>query len=140
MSQGDAHKNGMSDAALATHLLATKAVLKTKRGKYTCARYLIIAKRFEMTDLAIMDKWEMGYGRSSLLYGLDRMRSATTAAQTCEDTIVLASTLYWEQVSKIRTSLGQRSKASAGDGTALFRLVATPCVCFTSMPARCFPS
>ena len=34
---------------------------------------------------------------------------------------VLASTLYWEQVCKIRTSLGQRSNASAGDCTALFR-------------------
>ena len=34
---------------------------------------------------------------------------------------MLASTLYWEQVCKIRTSLGQRSKDSAGDCTALFR-------------------
>ena len=34
---------------------------------------------------------------------------------------MLASTLYWEQVCKITTSLGQRSKASAGDCTALFR-------------------
>ena len=63
----------------------------------------------------------MAFGRSALLDGLDRMRSATTAAQTCRDMTVLASTLYWEQVCKIRTSLGQRSKASAGDCTALFR-------------------
>ena len=30
VSQGDAHKNGMIDADLASHLLATKAVLKAK--------------------------------------------------------------------------------------------------------------
>ena len=59
--------------------------------------------------------------RSALLDGVDRMRSATTAAQTCEDMTVLASTLYWEQVCKIRTRLGQRSHQSAGDCTALFR-------------------
>ena len=63
----------------------------------------------------------MRYGRSALLDSLDRMRSATTAAQTCEEMTVLASRTYWEQVCKIRTSLGQRSKASAGDCTALFR-------------------
>ena len=68
-----------------------------------------------------MDKWEMRYGRAALLDGFGRMRSATTAAQTCEEMTVLASTLYCEQVCKIRTSLGQRSKASAGDCTALFR-------------------
>ena len=63
----------------------------------------------------------MRYGRSALLDSLDRMRSATTAAQTCEEMTLLASPLYWEQVCNIRTSLGQRSKASAGDCTALFR-------------------
>ena len=63
----------------------------------------------------------MKYGRSALLDGVDRMRSATTAAQTCEDMTVLASTLYWEQVCKIRTRLGQCSHQSAGDCTALFR-------------------
>ena len=93
MSQGDAHRNGMSDADLASHLLATKAGLKAKCGRFTCARYLLIAKRFERQALAIMDKWEMRYGRSALLDSLDRMRSATTAAQTCEDMTVLASTL-----------------------------------------------
>ena len=121
VSQGDAHKNGMSDADLASHLLAPKAVLKAKWGKYTCARYLLIAKRFERPALAIMDKWARRYGRSALLDSLDRMRSATTAAQTCEEMTVLASALYWEQVCKIRTSLGHRSKASAGDCTALCR-------------------
>ena len=37
----------MSDEDLASHLLATKAVLKAKWGKDTCAIYLLIAKRFE---------------------------------------------------------------------------------------------
>ena len=68
-----------------------------------------------------MDKWEMMCGLSELLDGFGQDARATTAAQTCEDMTVLASTLYWEQVCKIRTSLGQRSKASAGDCTALFR-------------------
>ena len=35
--------------------------------------------------------------------------------------LVLDSTLYLEQVCKVRTSLGQRYKASAGDCAALFR-------------------
>ena len=68
-----------------------------------------------------MGKWEMTCGRSALLDGLDQMRSATTTAQTCWDMTVFASTLYWEQVCKIRTTVGQRSKASAGDCAALFR-------------------
>ena len=46
VQQGDAHKNGMSYADLASRLLATQAVLKAKWGKDTCARYLSIAKRF----------------------------------------------------------------------------------------------
>ena len=121
MPQGDAHRNGTSDADLAAHLLATPAALKAEWGKYTCQRYLLIAKRFDRTALAIMDKWETMYGRSVLLFGLDRMRSATTAAQTCEGMTVLASTLYSAQACNIRTSLGQRSKASTGDCTALFR-------------------
>ena len=100
-----------------------QALVDKKWGKDTCQRYLAIAKRFGQNAVAIMDKWEMKYGRSALLDGLDRMRSATTAAQTCEDMTVLASTLYWEQVCKIRTRLGQRSKASAGDWAALFRAV-----------------
>ena len=54
VSQGDAHRNGMNDADLASHLLATKAVLKAKWGNDTCARYLLIAKRFERPALAIM--------------------------------------------------------------------------------------
>ena len=58
VSQGDAHRNGMNDAGLASHLLATKAVLKATSGKYTCVRHLRIAKRFEWTVLATMDKWE----------------------------------------------------------------------------------
>ena len=45
--QSDAHRNCMSDADLASDLLATKAALKAMWGKYTCARYLLIAKRFE---------------------------------------------------------------------------------------------
>jgi len=114
VSQGDAHRNGMSDADLASHLIATKAVLKAKWGKYTCARYLLIAKHFEGTALATMDKWEMRYGRSALLYGLDRVRSATTAAQTCEDMTALASTLYFEQACKIRTSLGSPFQGFCG--------------------------
>ena len=44
VSQGDAHRNGMNGADLASHLLATKQALKAKWGKDTCARYLIIAK------------------------------------------------------------------------------------------------
>ena len=68
-----------------------------------------------------MGKWEMRHGRSALIDSLDKMRSATTAAQKCEEMTVLALTLYWEQVCKIRTSLGHRSKAAAGDCTALFR-------------------
>ena len=68
-----------------------------------------------------MDKWEMKNGRSALLDGFERMRSATTAAQTCEGMVAFVETHYWEQFSKIRTSLGQHSKASAGDCAALFR-------------------
>ena len=60
-------------------------------------------------------------GDLNLFDSLDRMHSATTAAQTCEEMTVLVSTPYWEQVCKIKTSLEQRSKASAGDCTALFR-------------------
>ena len=60
------HRNGMSDADLASHVLATKSALKANWGKYTCARYLIIAKRFARQALAIMDKWEMRYSRSAL--------------------------------------------------------------------------
>ena len=86
-----------------------------------------------------MDKWEMRYGRSALLDGLDRMRSATTAAQTCEDMTGVASTLVLEQACMIRTSLGHRSKASAGDSTALFRGLLIRHM-FTSMPARSVPS
>ena len=62
VTQGDAHRNGMTDADLASHLLAAKQVLKAKWGKYTCARYLLIAKRFERQALAIVDKWDMRYG------------------------------------------------------------------------------
>ena len=47
VSQNDAHRHGMSDADLASHLLATKAALKAKWGKFTRARFLLIAKRFE---------------------------------------------------------------------------------------------
>ena len=34
---------------------------------------------------------------------------------------VLVTTLYWEQSRKLRSSLGQRAKASAGDSTSLCR-------------------
>ena len=67
VTQGDAHRNGMTDADLASHLITAKQVLKAKWGKYMCARYMFIAKRFERPALAIMDKWEMRYGRSALL-------------------------------------------------------------------------
>jgi hypothetical protein len=67
VSQGDAHRNGMNDADLASHLLATKQALKAKWDKDTCARYLLLAKLFERPALAIMDKWEMRYGRFALL-------------------------------------------------------------------------
>ena len=93
VSQGDAHRNDMSDADLASHLIATNAALKAKWGKYTCARYLHIAKRFARAALAIMDKWEMICGRFASLYGLDRLRNATTTARTCEGMTGLASTL-----------------------------------------------
>ena len=46
VSQGDAHRNGTHDADLASHLLATKQASNAKWGRYTCARYLIIATRF----------------------------------------------------------------------------------------------
>ena len=82
----------------------------------------------------------MRYGRFALLDSLDRMRSATTAVQTFEDMTVFASTLYWEPVCKIRASLGQRSKASAGDCTALFRGLLLRDLFFTSMSVRSFPS
>ena len=82
---------------------------------------MLITKSFERNALSIMYKLDMTFGRSALLDGLARMRSATTAPQTCRDRTVLASTPYWEQVCKIRASLGQHSKASAGDCTALFR-------------------
>ena len=36
VTQGDAHRNGMTDADLASHLLAAKQALKAKWGKYTC--------------------------------------------------------------------------------------------------------
>ena len=69
-----------------------------------------------------MDKWEMRYGRSALFDSLDRMRSATTAAQTCEEMTVLASTLlFGSRSARSGPAWGQRSKASAGDCTALFR-------------------
>ena len=129
VSQGDAHKNGMNDADLASHLLATKQVLTTKWGKYTCARYLIIAKRFERPALAIMDKWEMRYWLSALLDVLDRMRSATTAAQKCEDMTVLASTLYWEQVCKDPDQLRATFQGFCGRlHSVVPGLVATPFV------------
>ena len=70
VTPGDAHRNGITDADLASHLLTAKQVLKANWGKDTCARYLLIAKRFERQALAIMDKWEMRYGRSALLDGL----------------------------------------------------------------------
>ena len=129
----------MTDGDLASHLIAAKQVLKAKWGKYTCARYMLIAKRFERPALAIMDKWEMRYGRSALLDGLDRMRSATTAAQTCEDMTVLVSTLIWEQVCKIRTILGAPSQGFCGRlHSVVPGLVATPCL-FTSFARQIFP-
>ena len=93
VQQGEAQRNGMGDADLAAHLLATKAMLKAKWNKDTCQRYLLIVKRFERRALSIMDEWELAFGRSALLDGLDRMRSATAAAQTCRGITVLVSTL-----------------------------------------------
>ena len=69
VQQGEAQRDGMNDSDLAAHLLATKASLKTKWSKDTCQRYLLIVKRFDRRALAIMDKWEMKYGRSALLDG-----------------------------------------------------------------------
>ena len=41
VSQGDAHRNGMNDADLAPHLLATKAVLKANVAQiYVCEIYV----------------------------------------------------------------------------------------------------
>ena len=62
VSQGEAHRNGMNDAELASHLLATKQALKAKWGKYTRGIYMIKAKRFERTALAIMESGRCGMG------------------------------------------------------------------------------
>ena len=68
------------------------------------------------------------------------MRSATTTAQTCKGTTVLAATLYWEQVCKDPDMLG-------GSVPRLLRAIAQRCsgrccyaTLFTRMPARSSPS
>ena len=121
VDQGASLRNGQCDAALAADLLGTKQELKATWSKDTCHRYLTISKRFDAAGDSIMNKWEMKFGRGCLLDHLHQMRSATTAAQSPEEMTALVATLSWEQTCKIRTSLGHRTKQSAGDSTALCR-------------------
>jgi hypothetical protein len=121
VKEGAGERGGLCDAGLAAKLLEKEDALRGKWGVDTCRRYLAISGRFNSEGEAIMSKWEMKFGRSALLDSLNPMRSATTAAQTPEEMTTLVRVLFWEQTCKIRTSLGQRGRASGGDFTALFR-------------------
>ena len=69
VQQGEAQRNGMGDADLAAHVLATKALLKAKWHKDTRTRCLLIVNRFDRSALSCMDRWAMTFGRSELLDG-----------------------------------------------------------------------
>ena len=121
--EGAGERGGLCDAGLAAQLLEKEDVLKGKWTADTCRRYLAIFSRFNSEGESIMSKWEMKFGRTALLDQLNPMRSATTAAQTPEEMTTLVKILFWEQTCRIRTSLGQRSRGSGGDSTALFRAI-----------------
>ena len=114
---------GEGDADMAARVLGEKPQLKASWSADTCRRYLTIIDRFGTEACGIMSKWEMKFGRGCLLDQLHTMRSAATAAQSKEQMTLLVKTLFWEQTCKLRSSMGQRTKSSAGDSTALCRAI-----------------
>ena len=119
--QGAAQRAGKSDAKLASDLLGSRDSLKASWTEDTCRRYLNIADRFDQEGHDYMNRWEMKFGRSAFLDQLHLMRSATTAAQTPAEMTLLIKTFFWEQSCGVRSVLGQRGRAGAGDATAMRR-------------------
>ena len=79
-----------------------------------------MANKIDANSKEVLTRWELVFGRGTLVYGITPLRSAATASGTSEEMNVLLETLFYKQVCKLPGSIAAKGPTHGAEITNTF--------------------